>query len=108
MIARSRSSSLFRAWTVSTSVERLAGPSFLEARDEARAEPGQCDVGVDLLEANLDMPPADPPTAGDVILHRRARKQIADPFHQGPLEPIDLGLTARDHFAASGWRSISA
>ncbi len=71
----------------------------MEAADQPRPQPGQRDVGVDLLEADLDVPPADPPAAGDVVGIVPAREQIADPLHERALEPLDLGLSARDDLA---------
>ena len=99
MIARSRSSSLLSARTVSFKVLGSPVPALVEAADQARAKPRQRDVGVDLLQADLDVPPADPPAAGDVVGIVRPGQQLADPLHESALEPVDLGLPARDDLA---------
>ncbi len=70
--------------------------------NEPRAQPRECDVGINLLEADLDMPPADPPPPGDVIGIVVAGQELANPLHERPLEPVDLGLPARDHLASRG------
>ena len=77
----------------------VALPVILEAADEPCPEPRQRDIGVDLLEPDLDMPPADPPAAGDVVGVVRAGEELAKPLHQRSLEPFDLRLAARDDLA---------
>ena len=102
MIARSRSSSLFSDRTVASRPARIAVPVSLEGADQAGPEPRQGDVGVDLVEADLDVPPADPPAAGDVRRVVPAGEQLADPPQQRALEPVDLGLAAGDDLAGLG------
>ena len=70
--------------------------------DKPGPKPGQGDVGVDLLEADLDVAPADPPAAGDVAGVVLPGEEIADPLHESALEPVDLGLAARDDLARIG------
>ena len=99
MIARSRSRSLLSARTVSFKARGVALPAPWRPRDEPGAQPRERDVGIDLLQADLDMPPADPPAAGDVIGVVGAGQELADPLHERALEPVDLGLPARDDLA---------
>ena len=87
---------------------RVTRPALVERADQPDPQPRQRDVGVDLIQADLDVPPADPPAAGDVVGIVRPGQQVADPLDQRALEPIDLGLPARDDLARVGWRSISA
>ena len=82
MIARSRSSSLLSARTVSFKVGGSPCQASWRLADQPGPQPRQRDVGVDLVEADLDVPPADPPAAGDVVGVVRAR-------------PGDRGSTAR-------------
>ena len=74
MIARSRSSSLLSDRERLLQGIRLARPALVQGRGSAPVRSrDSAHVGVDLLEADLDVPPADPPAAGDVVLRRTAR-----------------------------------
>ena len=77
----------------------IALPGFVKIAEQPGAEPGQCDVGIDLVEPDLDVPPADAPAACDILGVVPAREQIADPLHESALESIDLGLPTRDDLA---------
>ena len=81
---------------------RIAPPGLLHRPDQARPQPRQRGVGVDLFEADLDVPPADPPAASHVRFVVPAGEQLADPPQQRALEAVDLGLAARDDLAGLG------
>ncbi len=75
---------------------------LLERPHQAGAQPRQGDVGVDLIEADLDVPPADAPAAGDVGAVVAAAEQLAQPADQGTLEAGDLLGAAGDDLAGVG------
>ncbi len=70
--------------------------------DQPGPQPGQRDVGVDLIEADLDVPPTDAPATRHVIDIISAREEVADPSYERALETLDLGRSARDDFARIG------
>ena len=51
----------------------------------AQARPGH--VGVDLIESDLDMSPADPPAPGNIVT---VMGTVAEPGPQCAFEPFDL------------------
>src|SRR5262245_44988966 len=74
----------------------------MEAANQPGAQPRQGDVGVSLIEADLDVPPAHPPASGDVFGVIAAGEQLRNPLAEGSLEPVDLSLATRDDFARVG------
>ena len=81
---------------------RLAHTLVVDRLDRARAQSSQGGVGIDLVEADLDVPHADSPAALHVRLVVGAEEQLTDPPQQRPFETIDLLLAACDDLARGG------
>src|SRR5262249_9416055 len=79
-----------------------AWPVLLQGPDQAGTEPGQGGVGVDLVQADLDVAPADAPAPGDVVGVVAPAEQLPQPGEQGPLEPLDLCGASGDDLAGGG------
>jgi hypothetical protein len=77
-------------------------PGVLQGVEQAAAQPRQGHVGVDLAQADLDVPPADTPAPGHVGAVVAAREQFTQPLHQGALEALDLGGAAGEDLAGLG------
>jgi hypothetical protein len=80
-------------------VAEVARPVRVQRPEQAAPQPGQGDVGVDLVEPDLDVPPADPPPPGHVVAVVRPRQQFPQPDDQRPLEAGDLPGAAGDDLA---------
>jgi hypothetical protein len=78
----------------SSTLPRRTWPASLQA--------GQGDVGVKLVEANLDVAHADPPAAQHVVAIVASGEQLAQPADQGALEALDLLSSASDDLAGVG------
>ncbi len=81
---------------------RLTCTLLVHRLDHTRAQSSQGGVGIDLVEADLDVPHADSPAALHVRLVVRTEEQLTDPPQQGAFEAIDLLLAACDDVTRVG------
>ncbi len=81
---------------------RLALPAGLQGQQQPAAEAGQGHVGVNLVQPDFDMAPADAPAPRDIVAIVGAEQEFPQPAAQRPLEAIDLCRAARDDLACLG------
>ena len=102
MMARSRSSSVLSGRGGRPAAPAVSPASVVQGSQQAAAQARQGDVGVDLVQADLDVPPADLPAAGHVVPVVAARRAVRGATQQRALEPVDLGRAAGDDLAGVG------
>jgi hypothetical protein len=69
-------------------------PALPQRPHQPGADARQGDVGVKLVEPDLDVPPADPPAPDHVLAVVGPGEQLPHPAEQTSLESIDLLLAA--------------
>ena len=81
---------------------RALRPTNANRLHQARSQSREGHVRIELIEADLDVPPTDSPTARDVVAVVAAGEQFSQPLHERPLQSFNLRRAARDDLPRFG------